>query len=1176
MQRSTRLLTCVLVCLLTGILPAAAQRPEDTPSRAAAEAGGAASSLAPDGVPQFLLSTSDVAGPVGPPETAARWHLARFARAYRVGADDLAATEVVQVQAVGQGTLVHLKQRAGGVDVYGSDIKVLMRGSRLVSISGRPRKLEGARDAAFVSAADGALAAALSHRFSMALPPSSVTPAAGQGPPGARRFDLAPGSGLTLSEPAAVKPVLYPVGDRLIAAYVVEFYAGTTQSSDADAFRYVVAAADGRVLEARDLTVHEGDPQSRPAFTYRVFADSDGDLRPFDGPVADLTPHPTGIPDGTEAPYILPSLASVFGLNRQPSTRADPWLPATATQTNGNNVDAYVDHWPPDGIAVNQGQPPDFRADITAARTFDRVYDTSLSPIASADQSKAAITNAFFVTNWLHDYWYDSGFNEAAGNAQNDNYGRGGVGGDSMRVEVQDNYFGGSRNNATMTITSDGVRPRMQMFAWSGDQESFITLTPGGNLAVGTAAFGPTNFDLTAPVILGNDGIAAPPSPGPPPLPAGTVTDGCESLPASVAGRIVLIDRGRCTFVLKAQNVQAAGGVGMIVANNAAGPAPGMGGVAPDVTIPVLSISLADAVTLKAALLAGPVTARMFRFSGVERDSALDNGILAHEWGHYLHHRLADCGSLQCAAQSEGWGDFVALHMMSRDGDNLDGVYSASTYAGAGLDPNAAYFGVRRVPYSVDFSKNALTFKHISDGQALPVGPPIQPGGPNSEVHNAGEIWATMLWEAYVGLQKARKPSESFEDVRRKMANYIVGGLQLAPVDATFTEQRDAILAAAVAARPDHDAADPDDGGAGGADLPVLAEAFARRGAGTCAISPPRQSLNLVGVTESFDVRSRAVIGSVQLQEGRRSCDGDGVLDAGETASFIVTVMNAGPMELADTTVSLTASLAGVLFPNGNAVRIAKMAPFTGVQVSIPVSLVASFSGIGQLELTLTVSNSESCETTLTQAIRMVVNADDAPGTSTVDTVEALSTPWTPTGVGAAQIWSRIEATPFNHAWLGIDSGSPSDTQLMSPLLNVSATDPLIISFLHRHSFEASDGTLWDGGVIEVSSDGGVTWVDLNTIVPLGYTGALTTISGNPLGGRQAFSGPSVGYPAFQPVSFNVGNALAGQTIRLRFRIGTDAAAGDVGWELDNLSFQGITNTPFPALVPETAVCRAR
>ena len=114
----------------------------------------------------------------------------------------------------------------------------------------------------------------------------------------------------------------------------------------------------------------------------------------------------------------------------------------------------------------------------------------------------------------------------------------------------------------------------------------------------------------------------------------------------------------------------------------------------------------------------------------------------------------------------------------------------------------------------------------------------------------------------------------------------------------------------------------------------MLAEAFARRGAGTCAISPSRFSANLVGVTESFDVRPSAVIGGVQFVEGS-SCDGDGFLDAGESAALIVTVMNGGPMELADTTVSLTSSLAGVLFPNGNVVRIARIAPFTGRQLSI-------------------------------------------------------------------------------------------------------------------------------------------------------------------------------------------------------------------------------------------------
>jgi large repetitive protein len=1159
MKSPTRLLPWAVLLVLVGAGPAGAQNPDETPATAAAAAGATVSSLGPDGIPQFIWATVDVAGPTGAqPGDVARFHLGRLSRVYRVSADDVAAAEVVGVQAVRAGTLTHLRQRLGGIDVQGSDMKVLTRGARLVSISGRPRALSVARNAAFRLAANSALAGALSHRFGAAVAPSALTPVAGDPASRAQRFATVAGSPLALSEPGAVTPIFYPVGTALVPAYRVEFFAGTAASADADALRYVIAADDGRVLEVRDLTVKEANPASRPAFTYRVFAEPNDDLRPLDGPVADLTPHPTGTPDGTPAPFVLPNLASTFGLNRQPSRKADPWLPPTATETNGNNADAYVDHRAPDGID-STGPTPDFRADVTSDRTFDRTYDTALAPLASEDQSKAAITNAFFVVNWLHDYWYDSGFTEATGNAQHDNYGRGGVGGDSMRVEVQDNYFGGSRNNANMSTPSDGLRPRMQMFAWFGEQQAFVTITPPGtNLAVGTAAFGPTNFDATGTVVLANDGV-------------GTTSDACTPLAGFPSGAIALVDRGACTFVIKAANAQAAGAAGIIIANNAPGAAPGLGGADPTITIPVLSVSQADGLALRAVL---PVSARMFRLVGVERDSALDNGILAHEWGHYLHHRLADCGSQQCRAQSEGWGDFVAVHMMSRDGDNLDGTYAASTYAG-GADPNASYFGIRRVPYSVDFTKNALTLRHISDGEPLPVGPPTQAGGVNSEVHNAGEVWATMLWEGYVALQKARRPGQTFEDVRRRMADYIVGGLQLAPVDATYTEQRDAILAAAVAARPDHDAGDPDDRGAGGADVLVLAEAFARRGAGTCAVSPPRFSTNLVGVTESFVVSGNAVIGGVELRQGRRSCDGDGVVDAGETATLQITVMNAGPLELTNTTVSVDASLSAVLFPSGRSVRLARISPFSSEVVSIPVEVASSFTGIGQLALTVTIANDQSCQQTLTHTVRTIINADDAPASTRVDTVEALSTAWTPTGAGAEQIWSRLEVSPFDHAWVGLDFGALSDTQLTSPAL-VVGTAPLLVSFDHRHSFEADATTTYDGGVVEVSTDGGATWVDVSAYAAPGYNGTLSACCENPLAGRFAFTARNPSWPNRDTVALNLGTALAGQTIRLRFRIATDAGAGDIGWELDNVSVQGITNTPFSALVPETQVCRGR
>jgi len=70
----------------------------------------------------------------------------------------------------------------------------------------------------------------------------------------------------------------------------------------------------------------------------------------------------------------------------------------------------------------------------------------------------------------------------------------------------------------------------------------------------------------------------------------------------AVQGRIALIDRGACAFVIKAKNAQNAGAIGVIIANNVSGPAPGLGGTDPTVVIPVASVSQADGNALKTQL----------------------------------------------------------------------------------------------------------------------------------------------------------------------------------------------------------------------------------------------------------------------------------------------------------------------------------------------------------------------------------------------------------------------------------------------------------------------------------------------------------------------------------------------------------------------------------------------
>ena len=69
-----------------------------------------------------------------------------------------------------------------------------------------------------------------------------------------------------------------------------------------------------------------------------------------------------------------------------------------------------------------------------------------------------------------------------------------------------------------------------------------------------------------------------------------------------------------------------------------------------------------------------------------------------------------------------------------------------------------------------------------------------------------------------------------------------------------------------------------------------------------------------------------------------------------------------------------------------------------------------------------------------------------------------------------AETWARA-LTPEGFQWHGADLGAVTDATLTSPPLEVSANDPLTISFEHRHKFEFSENTYWDGGLVELTED---------------------------------------------------------------------------------------------------------
>lgn len=152
---------------------------------------------------------------------------------------------------------------------------------------------------------------------------------------------------------------------------------------------------------------------------------------------------------------------------------------------------------------------------------------------------------------------------------------------------------------AVNRLVWDGNRGKHEALMFLGPKPQLQVNSPpaiAGGYDVQTASFGPplTLAGFTGDVVLAEDNIAP-------------INDVCDTLTnaAALVGKIALVDRGVCTFVLKAQKVQAAGAIGMIVVNNVATGLPGMGGSDPSITIPCVGISQADGNAIKAQLGAG-------------------------------------------------------------------------------------------------------------------------------------------------------------------------------------------------------------------------------------------------------------------------------------------------------------------------------------------------------------------------------------------------------------------------------------------------------------------------------------------------------------------------------------------------------------------------------------------
>src|SRR3982074_33537 len=170
-------------------------------------------------------------------------------------------------------------------------------------------------------------------------------------------------------------------------------------------------------------------------------------------------------------------------------------------------------------------------------------------------------------------------------------------------------------------------------------------------------------------------------------------------------------------------------------------------------------------------------------------------------------------------------------------------------------------------------------------------------------------------------------------------------------------------------------------------------------------------------------------------------------------------------------------------------------------------------------------------------------------------TAPALPTGWTATnpdpGDGVRWVTSAVNPqTAANDAFV-LEQDGISDKVLDRMGVTVTSTAPMM-SFRNNFDTEMSMGIFWDGYVLEVSAPGisGGAFIDITdshvggSFVSGGYTGEIDGTAMNPLAGRMAWSGNSGGYI---DTVINMGPNLAGQTVTLRFRMGSDEAVSPHG-----------------------------
>jgi extracellular elastinolytic metalloproteinase len=475
------------------------------------------------------------------------------------------------------------------------------------------------------------------------------------------------------------------------------------------------------------------------------------------------------------------------------------------------------------------------------------------------------------------------------------------------------------------------------------------------------------------------------------------------------------------------------------------------------------------------------------------RDGDLDNGVIVHEYGHGASNRLTGGPSnVFCLGNTEqmgeGWSDYLTLIFTMETGDAGTERRGIGTYV---LGEPTTGTGIRAYPYSTDMAIDPRTYDEIKTA-AVP--------------HGVGSTWAAMLWEMTWALidEYGFDPDLYAGTGGNNLAlQLVMDGMKLQPCSPGFVDGRDAILLA-------------DQNNNEGVNQCTIWSAFAKRGLGFSA--DQGNSNDRSDGTQAFDLPQECQ----QVLKIDKTASPSPV-EAGSLLTYDLEVTNDTLGTLTGVIISDTVP-ANTTFVPGSATCGGSEA---GGVVTFPLGTMAS-------------TDSQVCS--------FQVKVDSSLGSVTLftDDMESGAGQWSVSHDSGTYDWYLSSANPHSPSisWFSLNPSVTADQYLefASP---VALSGTPVLRFWHYYNTEPN----YDGGVVEISADGG-PWTDLGPLMTQnGYNGTISTCCSNPIAGRNAFQGSSGGYME-TVVDLS---SYTGSNVSIRFRLGSDYTIGAEGWYVDDV-----------------------